>query len=72
MGLTGAECKFICSHNFLQAPGPSNSFTWPKNQDVCWVPYMSAIFKTRPPTTSTVCTYYLEREDSEIISKLLY
>ena len=57
--------------NFLHPPGPSNSFTWPKRKDVCWVPYMNVICKIRPPTTSTGQTCYLEEKGNEMISKLL-
>ena len=39
--------------NFLHPPGPSNSFTWPKRKNVCWVPYMNVICKIGPPTIST-------------------
>ena len=37
---------------FLHLPGPSNSFTWPKRKDVCWIPYMNVICKIRPSTTT--------------------
>ena len=56
---------------FLHPPGPSNSFTWAKRKDVCLVPCMNVICKIRPPTTFTGQTYYLEKEDNEMISKLL-
>ena len=57
--------------NFLHPPGPSKSFTWPKRKDVCWVPYMNVISKIRPQTTFTGRTYFLEKEDNEMISKPL-
>ena len=57
--------------NFLHPPGPSNSFTWPKRKNVCWVPYMNVICKIGPPTISTGQTYYLEEEGNEMIFKLL-
>ena len=56
---------------FLHPPGPSNSFTWAKRKDVCLVPCMNVICKIRPPTTFTGQTYYLEKEDNEMISKPL-
>ena len=56
--------------NFLHPPRPSNSVTWPKKKDICWVTYMNVICKIRPPATSTGQTY-LEKEDNEMISKLL-
>ena len=68
---------------FLHLPGPLHSFTWAKRKDVlhsftwakrkdvCLVPCMNVICKIRPPTTFTGQTYYLEKEDNEMISKLL-
>ena len=37
---------------FLHLPGPSNSFTWPKRKDVCWISYMNVICKIQPSTTT--------------------
>ena len=34
------------------SPGPSNSFTWPKRKDVCWISYMNVICKIQPSTTT--------------------
>ena len=56
---------------FLHPAGPSNCFTWAKRKDVCLVPCMNVICKIRPPTTFTGQTYYLEKEDNEMISKPL-
>ena len=57
--------------NFLHPPGPSDSFTWPKRKDISWVPCMNVIFKIRPSTIIIAQIYYLEKEDNEMMSKLL-
>ena len=42
-----------------------------KRKDVCWVSFINVICKIRPPTTFTGQTYHLEKEDNEMISKVL-
>ena len=57
--------------NLLHPPGPSENFTWPKRKDISWVPCMNVIFHIRPSTTIIGQIYYLEKEDNEMMSKLL-
>ena len=51
---------------FMSPHGPSSSFSWPRRDDVCWVPGSAIIriLKT-PSTTSSGRSYKLDASDSK-------
>ena len=53
--------------SFMHPHGPSKSFKWPGNQDVCWVPVEAILSILKPPATRHGRIYTLDQRDTELL-----
>ncbi len=53
---------------FMHPHGPSRSFSWPNNDDICLVPVTHVLCNVDPPTTATGRQYILTRKDVEHVA----
>ena len=56
---------------FMHPHGPSDSFSWPSKDDVCWMSPSSVILKLNAPATSNSRSYKIDTEEFNKIAILL-
>jgi hypothetical protein len=58
---------------FVHPCGLSNTFFWPSQKDLCWVPFENIIKEVRVPASTSISgrTYFIEKKFKALLLKNL-